>query len=701
MHEVIEPFYVGPWLVEPKINRIRGNRQSHRVEPKVMGVLVALSRNPGEVVTREQLFEEVWSGTVVTDDVLTRSISELRKVFEDDRRSPGYIETIQKTGYRLIAPVAGLEAGPQVADRPFGVDSESPSPQPRVRARSVRRIWLGGLVLVLAVAAVWSLVSSRDVAVTAMYPTPVTTYPGRESPPKLSPDGRQVAFSWRGEGGGNLDLYVKYVDAAPVLRLTSDSTPNANPAWSPNGTEIAFVNRSDECRIKVISAIGGSPRTIGSCGASIYGDLNWSPDGAWLAFNDRSDPSESFAIHLMSPVTGEKHRLTDPPTGIWGDHDPVFSPDGDRIAFVRSASEGMQDVFLVDASGQNERRLSFENRNVWGSAWMEDGDAVILASNRAGRPALWRVDVAAATLSWLGVQSPAAGFPSIAGDRLAFLQMETDVNLWRVPLDSDAEPRPFAASTYWDLHPAISPDGTQVAFSSNRSGSYEIWVADSSGGSLRKMTNFGGPFTSTPRWSPDGSRLVFTGRPEGNADVFTINLNAATPERITTSPADDLAPDWFPDGQSILFTSNRSGAWEIWRHDLAGDASEQVTHSGGFGARPFDGNERLGFSRPSQPGLWTLETRSGRETEIVADTDPRDWGSWAIAGSALYYLRRGSPNSIMRLDLDSGRVDTVFQTGARIPAMDPAMAVSPDGRWLLLGQVDREESDVMIVELGN
>ena len=127
MHKVTEPFYVGPWLVEPKINRISGNTRSHRVEPKVMGVLVLLSRNPGEVVTREQLFEEVWRGTVVTDDVLTRSISELRKVFADDRRSPGYIETIQKTGYRLIAPVAGFEQGPQLADHAFEADPASPT----------------------------------------------------------------------------------------------------------------------------------------------------------------------------------------------------------------------------------------------------------------------------------------------------------------------------------------------------------------------------------------------------------------------------------------------------------------------------------------------------------------------------------------------------------------------------------------------
>jgi TolB-like protein/DNA-binding winged helix-turn-helix (wHTH) protein/Tfp pilus assembly protein PilF len=103
---------VGDWTVAPELNSLERNGRIVRVEPKIMQVLVAMAEHPGDVVSKEQLFLSVWRGTFVTDEVLTRSISELRKVFEDNPREPTYIQTIPKGGYRLLAPVeAGTEAG--------------------------------------------------------------------------------------------------------------------------------------------------------------------------------------------------------------------------------------------------------------------------------------------------------------------------------------------------------------------------------------------------------------------------------------------------------------------------------------------------------------------------------------------------------------------------------------------------------------
>ncbi len=105
---------IGEWYVEPMRNRIRREGQEVQLEPKVMEVLLCLADHPEKTVTKEAFKERVWEGTVVTDDVLSRCISELRKVFGDDPSDPEYIETIRKTGYRLIAPVhvEGSEASP-------------------------------------------------------------------------------------------------------------------------------------------------------------------------------------------------------------------------------------------------------------------------------------------------------------------------------------------------------------------------------------------------------------------------------------------------------------------------------------------------------------------------------------------------------------------------------------------------------------
>src|SRR5215831_14049717 len=97
-------FQVGEWLVSPALNRISRNGDSIRVEPKAMQVLVHLAEHPG-VVTKEQLISAVWPDVFVADDVLPGCISALRKVFHDDARRPRVIETIHKSGYRLLQPV--------------------------------------------------------------------------------------------------------------------------------------------------------------------------------------------------------------------------------------------------------------------------------------------------------------------------------------------------------------------------------------------------------------------------------------------------------------------------------------------------------------------------------------------------------------------------------------------------------------------
>src|SRR5207244_10909189 len=99
-------FTVGTWLVRPKLNSVSRNGKTAHLEPKVIQVLVYLAEHPDEVIPKERLIQAVWADTFVTDDVLTRAISELRRAFEDDPKDPRFIQTIPKGGYRLIAPVA-------------------------------------------------------------------------------------------------------------------------------------------------------------------------------------------------------------------------------------------------------------------------------------------------------------------------------------------------------------------------------------------------------------------------------------------------------------------------------------------------------------------------------------------------------------------------------------------------------------------
>jgi TolB-like protein/DNA-binding winged helix-turn-helix (wHTH) protein len=142
-------FRVGPWLIRPSLNTISQNGTSTRLEPKVMEVLVCLCHRAGEATPKEELLQTVWPDTFVSDDVLKRSISELRRVFEDDAHQSRIIETIPKRGYRLVAPVERVIGSAQVPSSPVSVagrDNETRTIHRR-SAWTLVAVSVGGLLL--------------------------------------------------------------------------------------------------------------------------------------------------------------------------------------------------------------------------------------------------------------------------------------------------------------------------------------------------------------------------------------------------------------------------------------------------------------------------------------------------------------------------------------------------------------------------
>jgi len=123
-------FYLGEWEVEPMRGQLVGPSGTVHVEPKVMEVLVALAGKPGQVVERNELVDEVWAGRAVSDEPLNRCIAKLRRLLDDSRTDPKFIETVPKRGYRLVAPVKSI----------MPADAPGDSPETRVREAWLIRV---------------------------------------------------------------------------------------------------------------------------------------------------------------------------------------------------------------------------------------------------------------------------------------------------------------------------------------------------------------------------------------------------------------------------------------------------------------------------------------------------------------------------------------------------------------------------------
>jgi Tol biopolymer transport system component/DNA-binding winged helix-turn-helix (wHTH) protein len=709
-------FRIGNRLVCPGLNRIVTRDATLQLEPKVMKVLLRMVDRPGEVVTKEELFRDVWQGTFVTEDVLTRAVGELRRAFQDDAARPRVIETIRKSGYRLIAPI--VPELPQPAALP--ADARIMALRlPRAGVAILTGLALVGLITIGLIASS----SRRRSTVGPMRVRPVTTLPGNERDPAVSPDGTRVAFAWNGGSGEDYSLYVQLVDGQAPLRLTREvGVEDRAPAWSPDGKRLAFTRSAHgTCRILLVSAFGGEERPLAPCGDREYRRLAWSPDGKWLAFS-RRDNGGPLAVELLSPETLERRRVTQPPAAILGDSSPAFSPDGGTLAFTRNITEGVDDLYRVPVAGGEPKRLTFDNRDTMGSSWSEDGRSLVFSSSRAGIYSLWRVPASGGEPTWVAGGGIKMKHPSMARAKnvVAFENWLYEVNLWRVParpggstlnatLRSSAPPQSTSprlstplrltdANDEWNYEPAISPDGGRVAFVSTRSGSPEIWVTGRDGGTATKLTSFGGARMETPRWSPDGGRLVFSAGREARADLWVVEAAGGVPDRVTTGPGDAVAPFWSRDGQSIYFASRRSGTWQVWKLRVSDRSAIAVTRDGGYAAKESPDGRALYFTRAGAPGIWRQAAEGGPASRVVAALAPEDWANWEVGADGLYFRELCAEHkepSVVFLAFGSS------QPVHLAPLSEQGwsgFSVAPDGSWLVYPRVDRHTCDIRLIE---
>src|SRR5262249_48878935 len=368
---------------------------------------------------------------------------------------------------------------------------------------------------------------------------------------------KQVAFVWNGSEGNNPDIYVKLIDAETPLQLTYNPAIDTKPAWSPDGRYLAFLRQfNDRSAYYLIPVLGGAERQLAgvfpfqvpSTGHSPY----FSPDGKYLAIPDKTSAAEPLSLFLLSIDSGVKRKLTSPPTGT-GDYYPAISPDGKWMAFVRATSWTTNDLYVMPFPGGVPKRLTFDNTTLSGVAWTADSREIVFSSRTSGTIIhLWRIGANGGTperIETVGkdVLSPAV---SIQGHRLAYTQALDDINIWRIELDGNGRAKTqtsLITSTFFDHGPDYSPDGQRIAFASGRTGGDGIWISEADGSKPRLLLDCGPSISGTPRWSPDGHLIAFDSRSTvagtaGNPDIFLIDADGGKPRRLTSNPAEDVAP---------------------------------------------------------------------------------------------------------------------------------------------------------------
>jgi Tol biopolymer transport system component/DNA-binding winged helix-turn-helix (wHTH) protein len=672
-------------------------------------ILQMLLARPGELVTREELHQALWPGDAFVDfdHGLNNSIARLRDALGDSADTPLYVETLPRLGYRFIgdfdvAPAAPLPVAPSVSTREI--------------LRPARWKWslfllLLVLALVLAGIAGWWFFPRAKESASVVEIVPLTGITGKQRLPSFSPDGSQVTFKLTRDSKARNGLYTALVGGDKLLQLTDDPG-DCCPVWSPDGQAVAFSRNSEKgLDIYTVSPLGGTPRKLyARSPGELYaysptGDqlLAWSPDGKLLAFSATNSEGRS-AITLLSLADHSTRHLTYPPVEHF-DSQPSFSPDGKRMVFVRTSSPGaVDDLFLIHIDGGVPKRLTFDNREIYGPpAWTEGGKDLIFSSARAGLQSLWRLPVAGGDPRLVAEASTNAYYPAIStkSHRLAYTRSIDNHNIWQLTLKDRTHGQGKAsmmiAAQGNGTHPQFSPNGTKIAFESDRSGYPEIWVCNRDGSDPAQITSMRG-LAGTPRWSPDGRSLAFDFRPKDHSEIYVVEVPGGAPRQMTTVPgANNVVPSWSRDGQWIYFASKGGGKdFQVWKVSIRGGPALQVTKNGGFA--PLEAEDGFLYYTKSFliPGIWKVSSQGGTETAIMDTPDAPKWADWAVVPGGMYFLdSRSSPQPILEFfDFATGRRTSI----SALDGEPQGLAVSPDRKSILYSQMDQNNEGIMVVK---
>ncbi len=585
----------------------------------------------------------------------------------------------------------------------------------RGKPSSRTAVYVGAAVASLLAAAAVAVMRSRverlQLRVGAQ--SRLTSEPGLEVQPVISPDGRDVAYA----AGHSLQMriYIRPVAGGKAIPLTTDTTANQwQPRWSPDGTRILFLSRG---------GVFSAPRTGGQARQEILNPAGtivtsafWSADGHEVAYV-RGD-----SVLARSIRTGDVRLIT---TG--GDlHSCRWSPDGARLACVCGNSFYMtvgaiyglgpmfgnlapSKIVLIPAAGGVPLSVTDSGSLHQSPVWSPDGRTLYYVSNRQGARDIYALDVSARTdpvRVTQGMGAHSIDF-STDGRRIVYSAYTSSANVWAMPIPS-SPPGSFASAvavtsgnqTVEGVR--VSPDGRWVIYDSDLSGNSDLYRVSVAGGEVERLTH--GPLDEFRGvLSPNGNEVAYHSFQTGSRNMFLIPVGGGTAQQLTRSTGHLSMANWSPDGTALTLFDMTNDDVLVMRRDALGRWTPP-RFVGGRGWRPEwspDGRTIAFVSRTDgRIGLVPADSGAQRDLYVPHDREPlAELAIFAASGREIYFkshdargrasfwsipVTGGHPRLLVRFD-DLARASNRFEFAS-------------DGKRFYFTVEDRQ-SDIWIADL--
>jgi Tol biopolymer transport system component/DNA-binding winged helix-turn-helix (wHTH) protein len=652
---------------------LRKHGRKIKLQERPFQLLAALLERPGQVVTREELVRRLWNDTLVDfDNGLNIAAKKIREALDDDAATPRYVETLPRRGYRFIAPVqtrsiAATEAPPASQPEPRAVSGIAPpAPAPPRRRGIYGRVIALIVVLFFAVRIYWLSTQVRPARLVQVVQLTQTGQIALGN--GVATDGTRVYFTQRDAGRWSL-AQVSVEGGTPLPLPLPLEQPLSNPDVldiSPDRSNLLVASGSGtevERPFWVVPTVGGSPRRVGDVAGHAGA---WSRDGSRIVF------ARGSALFLVASDGTDSRKLLDTP-GIpysirWA---PAARADVLRFS-MRGPGLGPRTLWEVSSDGAGLR--SFLRDWNSGAAEPDGDDNGNWAANgkyylfRALRGRVSSVYAMRAFRRFprafegppVLIYSTPLEFSSLAphpdGKRVFFAAGQQRLELVRY----DARHGEFAQflSEVQGRWVSFSKDGQWIAYVTAPD---DILWRSRPDGSQRLQLTSPSMHASQPRWSPDGTRIVFGGGPAGHASrVYVVPSAGGAPEPLTDAPPIDGDADWSADGNSLVFA----------RHLPAGVSGQPGLYLMEWKTRKttfLAGSETLAQPAWSPDGRHIAATDRAGTRILLLNLDTRQWTPlasgdglgapfWSRDGKYVYYQEALAPEQpIFRLAIGGAR----------------------------------------------
>ncbi len=695
-------WHFGLFEVDASRVELRRNGTAIKLREQSFLVLIQFLEHAGEIVTREQLRQTLWpSDTFVDfDHSLSTAVMKLREALGDSTGMPVYIETIPKHGYRFVAKVTTVEQNPAIAQSTPGASQTSLTAAQQLAAnrRRQERLWLlvAGVAAVLLVSStVWIATRQRSepappAMVRFQVPAPGSLNFSPWDMPAVSPDGQRIAFTAHNR------LFVRSLNAATAIEIPTSGSLVSTPFWSPDSQQIAFSYWGHQ-GLQRVALSGGTPVTICSdCNAWLGG--TWSRDGVILSATRTS-------LFRVSAAGGIAKRLP-LAQGEAAQRWPEFLPDGKHYLYLSVGKAPYQPGIYVASLDSTDRKFLVASEV--GAAYLQSGR---LLFTRGGMLMSQPFDLHSLKLSGepqpvAEAHSPVSYFATSPTGVVAWRQSPNSSQLLLQWFDRGGKKLGVIGWVADYSSPELSPDESKLAvcIRDPQTKTRDIWIFDLRNGGKMRLT-FNPADDCGPAWSPDGTRIAFTSDRSGRRNIYWKSADGSNPEELLVGGKDgqNNMEDWSRDGKYLSYDYYSDHA--ILRVLPLADGRKPITY--------LDTGFNASQSRFSPNGRWVAygSTESGSSQIYVQGFSPdplQPHGKWQISpmegqmprwrsdGKELYFLSGNSGNSFVAVEVKTdgstftaGASKLLFDAPTSSAGGNSIYAVTSDGqRFLVLEPAD-------------